>query len=180
MLELYKYTDKEQKQLLDSIVILADTREHDGKNSHILKYFDDNNIKWSKKKLPYADYSFMIPANDDLNIPRDLDFSSKVVIERKANLEELSGNLTSNSERSRIKKEFALAPDNKIVIIENASYANMVDGRYNTNYDKKSFWASYHSIWHEFNIPIIFMPNPAYTPVFIYGYFYYYMRNLLK
>lgn len=180
MLELYRYTEKEKKKLLDSITIICDTREHEGKNDHILRYFDDKKIPWIERKLEYGDYSMMIPADEELNIPRDLDFSSRIIVERKANLEELSGNLTSNSERSRIKKEFALAPDHKIMIVENASYSDMVNGTYNTKYNSKSFWASYHSIWHEFGIPIIFMPDNRYTGLFIRGYFVYYLRNLLK
>lgn len=180
MLELYKYSKSEQDKLLKNIVILVDTREHENKNDHILNFFDSNGIAWENKKLNYGDYSFKVLQNEELNIPRDLDFSSQIVVERKHNLEELSGNLTSQSERSRIKKELALAPKHKVMVVENASYASMVNGEYNTKYAPKSFWASYHSIWHEFDIPIVFMPDQRYTGIFINGYFTYYLRDLLK
>ena len=164
--------------MLNSITIICDTREHDGKNDHILKYFDAKKIPWKKQKLNYGDYSFYIPADETLGIPRDLYFDKDVIIERKNSLEEISGCFTQS--RDRLKKEFALAPKNKVMIIENASYNDMVTGNYNTNYDKKSFWASYHSFWSEFNLPIMFMPDPRFTGCFIRGYFYYYVRNIIK
>ena len=107
MLQLYKYTDGEIEKLLKSMVYLYDTREHDGKNQHILDAWDKMSINYKKKKLNYGDYSFMIPADEKLCIPRDLDFSSKIVVERKASLDEFAKNLTE--ERERIKKEFTLA-----------------------------------------------------------------------
>lgn len=160
------------------MTILVDTRERDGKNDHILSYFDSKYIPWKKQKLDYGDYSFMIPADDKLGIPRDLYFNDKIMIERKANLDELIGNIVKD--RSRLKKEFALAPPTKIMIIENASYADVINGNYMGHYDPKSFYGTIHSFWHEFDIPIIFMPDPKYTGVFIRGYFQYYLRGIIK
>lgn len=178
MLDLYRYTDKQMKEIIDSMIILVDTREHENKNNHILRYFDSKKIKYKKKKLDYGDYSFMIPANDELNIPRDLVFSNKVMVERKASLEEISGNLTK--ERDRLEKELTLAPENKVLIIEAGSYKDMVNGNYNTKYSSKSFWASYHTFWHRYNVPIIFMPDRNYTGLFIRGYFTYYLKEYMK
>lgn len=176
MIELYKYIDKEQKELLKSMVILVDTREQ--KNSHITNYFDSKNIPWKKLKLDYGDYSCMIPANEELGIPRDLYFDNEIIVERKANLDEFASNVTK--ERDRIKKELALAPENKILIIENGSYADMVNGKYRSQYSAQSYIGTFHSFWHEFNIPIIFMPDNTYTGQFIAYYFYYYLRNIIK
>lgn len=163
-------------ELLNSITIVCDTREQ--KNEHVTKFFDSKKIAWTKKKLDTGDYSFFVPKNDELGIPRDLWFDKEICIERKNSLEEISSCLTES--RDRLKKEFALAPNNKVMIIENASYVDMVTGNYNTRYDSKSFWASYHSFWHEFNLPIIFIPDNRYTGVFIRGYFQYYLRDKLK
>lgn len=160
------------------MTILVDTREHDGKNDHILNYFDSKNISWKRYKLDYGDYSFMVPKNEELSIPRDLYFDRRIIIERKANLEEFSGNLTES--RDRIKKEFALAPPKKVLLIENGGYDDMVMGRYNTKYDSKSYWASIHSLWHQFDIPTVFMPDKKFTGMFIRGYFYYYLRDIIK
>ena len=60
------------EELISSMVILVDTREK--VNTHITDYFDKKNIKYKKKALDYGDYSFMLPANESLGIPRDLYF----------------------------------------------------------------------------------------------------------
>lgn len=178
MLGLYHYTEKELNKLLKSITILCDTREHEGKNDHILKWFDEKGIGWKKYKLDYGDYSFFVPADEDLNIPRDLYFDRHIIIERKASLDEFAGNVTE--ERERIKKEFTLAPENKVLLIENGSYADMIEGKYRSKYSSKSYYGTVHSFWHEFNIPVFFMPDPRYSAQFIIGYFYYWFRQQIK
>lgn len=143
-----------------------------------MNYFDSKKISWKKHKLDFGDYSFIIPASEELGILRDLWFDHKIIVERKNSLEEISQCFTES--RDRLKKELALAPENKIMIIEQGSYSDMVNGKYNTRYDQKSFWASYHSFWHEFNLPIIFIPDRNYTGMFIRGYFQYYLRGIIK
>lgn len=178
MLQLYRYTDAEIDQLIKSMIYLYDTREHDGKNQHILSTWDKMGITYKRRKLSYCDYSFMLPKNEELGIPRDLDFSRLVAVERKANLDELAGNMTK--ERERIKKEFALAPKDKVLLIENASYSDMLNGNYRSEYAAKSYWASLHAFWHQYNIPFVFMPNPNESAYFIRGYFQYWLRDFLK
>ena len=91
IISYYKYTDKEIDELILSIIILVDTREK--MNAHITDSFDQNGISYKKKALEYGDYSFALPKNEELSIPRDMYFNKKVCIERKASLEEISGNL---------------------------------------------------------------------------------------
>lgn len=160
------------------MIYLYDTREHDGKNQHILNAWDKMGIAYKRKKLDYCDYSFMIPKNENLGILRDLDFSKLIAVERKSSLDELAGNMTK--ERDRIKKEFTLAPVNKVLLIENASYSDMLNGHYRSDYAAKSYWATLHSFWHKYNIPFVFMPNPQESAYFIRGYFQYWLRNYLK
>lgn len=157
------------------MVILIDTREK--VNDHITETFDKYGIAYKKKALDYGDYSFMIPADKDLSIPRDLLFTHKVVVERKASLEEISGNLTKD--RARFEKELALAPKDKVLLIENARYEDVVDGRYKTDYNKKSFLGTLHSFWFKYNIPIFFLDN-KYSALFIKKYFEYWFKNYLK
>lgn len=158
------------------MVILVDTREK--KADHLLEYFNKAGIAYEEKALDYGDYSFYIPANDKLSIPRAIYFDNSIVVERKGSLEELSGNLTK--ERDRLEKELALSPKTKVMIVENASYADVVTGNYDTKYNNKSFWASLHSFWFKYDIPIVFMPDNNYSGYFIRGYFTYYLRNYLR
>lgn len=176
MLDRFKYTDKEMDRLLQSLVILVDTREQ--KNEHILQYLDKAGVGYKKKALAYGDYSFFIPADESLDIPRDLYFDKEIIVERKGSLEELSNNLTK--ERDRLEKEFCLAPEHKVLLIENATYEDMVTGKYDSKYNNKSFWASLHSFWHKYNIPAFFLADHTYSGFFIRGYFEYYFKNCIR
>lgn len=176
MIGNYRYTDKEKETLLKSIVVLVDTREKE--NLHILDYFDSKNIKYAKKALSQGDYSFYLPANEELSIPRDLLFSGDIVIERKASLEELSGNLSQ--QRDRFEKELSLVKGKIFLLIENANYHDIYNGNYKTDYNKKSFLGSIHSFEHKYELPFFFMPDKKYSAPYIYFTFYYYLRNILK
>lgn len=175
MLDKYKYTDKEQKELLSSMGILVDTRE---KSSHIIEWLDKKRVKYKIQKLDYGDYSFYIPENKQLNIERDLYFDKECVLERKGSLEELSTNLTA--ERDRLKNEFAQHKGKMTLVIEGANYEDICKGNYKSQYNSKSFVASLHSMSSEYNIPFMFIPNKEYTPIFMYYHFYYYLRNIIK
>ncbi len=95
----YKFSVEEIKKLTKSMVVLVDSREK--KNTHILDYFRKQKIAYQVEKLEYGDYSFMVPA---AVAGEDIFFHRDCVVERKASLEELSGNLTG--ERERFEKEF--------------------------------------------------------------------------
>ena len=177
MLEKYKYTEAEQKELLKSIVILVDTREKE--NLHILDYFDKHKIPYKKKALSNADYSFYIPANEKLSIQRDLYYDKEIIIERKRNLEELSMNFCQS--RTRFEEEFATSlAKKKYLLIENANYYDIIDNNYNTKYNNKSFLATLHSFNHKYDLQIGFMPKDEYSAIYIYTTFQYYLRNLIK
>ena len=158
------------------MVIVCDTREQ--KNQHITNYFDSKHVPWKSMKLEYGDYSFYVPKNENLGIPRDIYFDKELTIERKANLDEFASNIVKD--RSRIKKELALAPPNKILVIENATYGDMINGNYMSQYSAKSYYGTVHSFWHEFGMPFIFIEDKKYTGVFIRGYCQYYLKEIIK
>lgn len=175
MIEYYRYTDKEVKTLLKSIVVLVDTREQ--QNSHILGWFDEKKISYKIEKIDTADYSFILPSNPELGIARDLYFTDKISIERKANLEELSGNFTND--RTRIESEFIRHKGKMILLIEKATYEDIVNHNYKTDYQPTSYLATLHSFSERYNIPFTFMKENKYSGEFIYRTFYYWLRNYL-
>lgn len=120
----------------------------------------------------------MIPKNPELNIDRDIFFDKQIIVERKGSLEEISGNLTKD--RDRFEKELSLAPKNKVILIENASYGDLIEGHYKTEYSQASFWASLFTFWHRYNAPVIFMPDNKLTGSWMLGYFKYYLKNNLR
>lgn len=176
MIGQYHYTDGELKTLLKSLTVIIDTREQE--NYHITEYLDKKKIPYKEQKLDFGDYSFMIPANTELGIMRDVYFTNSIVIERKNSLEELSGNLTGD--RARFEAELIRSAGSRIILmIENASYADIVGHRYNTQYEPKSFLATLktYEVRHNLNINFI---SQACSGNFIYHTFYYYLREYLK
>lgn len=176
MFKRYKYTDKEKNELLKSLTILVDTREK--VNSHITNYFFQKGIAFKSKALTNGDYSFYIPANPELNIDRDLYFDKDIMIERKHNLEEISGNITQN--RARFEEELATYSGKKYLLIENANYEDIINHNYDTDISPKAFIATLHSYNHRYGLQVFFMPHEQFSPVYIYGTFTYYLKSMLK
>lgn len=176
MIEHYKYTEKELTTLLKSIVVLVDSREKE--NKHVIGYLDSKKIPYKTKALDQGDYSFYLPQNEELDIPRDMYFDKKVVVERKGSLDELANNL--GKERARFEKELSTSPSTKVLLIENETYSDVVNHNYRSDYSVKSYLASLHIFWHRYNIPVFFMPDANNSGTFIYGYFYYYLKEYLR
>ena len=173
----YRYTDNELDQLLDSLTVLVDTREKNP--DHLLDYFDQQGISYIDRKLEYGDYSFMLPANKDLGIVKDVYFTDSIAIERKADLNELSGNLAQK--RQQFENELLRADQSKFILLveDPQGYENIVNHNYKTKYKPKSYLGSLLAFEHRYNITIQFLA-PAYTGQFIRYEFYYYLREYLK
>lgn len=167
------YTEKELKQILDSMVILVDTREN--ANGHIIDFFNSKKIKYKSKKLDYGDYSVMVPCNPELGIMKDTFFDDEIVIERKGSLTELSGNLTKD--RERFEKELIRKKDAKfLLMVEDGSWEDIQSGAYNTQYTPASFYATLNAYIARFNITVNFVTK-YYAPIFIYGILKYHLRE---
>ena len=176
MIQLYKYTKTELEMLIKTMVILIDSREK--VNTHITSYFDKQGITYKEYKLDYGDYSFMLPANKTLGIEREIYFDKEFAIERKANLEELSNNLTQG--RERLENEFIRAHNTKLMlVIEDNKYDDIIKHKYNTKYNPKSFIASLMCFQHRYSINMVFIPKEA-MGNYIYYTFYYYLYEYFK
>lgn len=80
---------------MNNIIIEVDTRNK--KDDFVTKYFDKNRIKWIRNKLYTGDIKL-------LN-------STDVIIDLKANLEEMAHNLCNTQEHLRIKREIDRAKE---------------------------------------------------------------------
>ena len=125
-----------------SLIVLVDSREK--KNSHILEYFAKQRIAYEETKLDYGDYSFYIPeeaAGEDIYFHRD------IVIERKASLEELSGNLSQD--RERFEKEFLKAGNDGckvyLMIEEPGGYSSVIAHKYRTEMNPAADMISFNA-----------------------------------
>lgn len=102
----YRFTDKEIKEIKKNLTILVDTREQ--ANEHIIKWFEDNKVKYKIMKLEYGDYSACLPIGSFKGQQRDIYFYNDIVIERKASIYELIGNLRNKKTNlSEIEPEIA-------------------------------------------------------------------------
>lgn len=170
------YTESEMKAILKNITIICDTREK--KDSHISEWFRQRNVPFKKQKLNYGDYSFMIPANTFMGTMRDMYFDKEVVIERKAHLDELSGNLAQH--RDRFEHEWLRSKDSrKILLIEKGSLSDVWDGNYGTQFKPASYMASLLTFQARYGLEVMFI-NQSYSAQLIYGIFYYHLKELLE
>ena len=158
---MYKYTDKEIKSIVKNAMIIVDTREQ--KNKHITDYFDRKGIKWCNEKLDHGDYSIKVESPAAC---RDFYLTDIISIERKANLEELSGNLTHN--RDRFNAEFLRAKGKIYLLIENANYEDIEYGNYNTKFNKDSFRASLNAFEQRYDLHVHYQKDTSASGYYIY------------
>lgn len=83
------------KNDLLEIIIEMDTRNQ--KDNYVTDYFDKHNIKWIRNKLYSGDVKLL---ND-----------TRIIIDLKANLEEISHNLCNSQEHARIHRELDRAKE---------------------------------------------------------------------
>ena len=137
----YKFKDKEIATIKKNLVVLIDTREQ--RNEHIKEFFEKKNINFKIHKLDYGDYSVMIPKNAVEGLTRDIYFDKDIVIERKANIDELASNFKEDG--VRIKTEMAHINKYNIrsdLFIEDPNYDfNIRSGNYRSNYKPESLYA---------------------------------------
>jgi len=159
--------------LLKTIVILIDTREQE--NKHITDYLEQRGLTYKSLKLDYGDYSLMLPKNEEYGIAYDmrLDFA----VERKHNLEEVSGNFSK--ERNRIEEELWRGNGKMFVLIEDGSLEKIIKHDYKTDYNEKSFRATIWSFNHRYNVPFYFVEK-EYSPMVILEILIYKLREMLK
>ena len=177
MLNRRKYIDLEIQKILKHMSILVDSREKS--NSHLLNYWDKHGIKYEVMGIPAGDYSFALESIPELDLPHKQFFYNDIIIERKNSLEELSGCFSQTRERFNDEWSRCYAK-RKYLLVENNTYDDLVNGRYNTKYNSKSFLGSLHSFNAKYGLEVVFMPNKELSPVFILATFQYYLRYLIK
>jgi ERCC4-type nuclease len=171
--EHYYYSEREAKTLLKSMIILIDTRER--QNSWITDYFSIKGVEFKSFKLDSGDYSVMLPANPELGIVRDFYFNRQIFIERKASLEELSQNLAQS--RERFINEFLRCGDcRKFLMVERGNWGDIITGNYKTEFAPNSYFASLLAFQQRYGLNVSFVDR-KHAGQFIYGTFYYFLRE---
>lgn len=144
------------EECLKSMVILVDTREQP--SARAKRRYAAFPCPHRRQTLDYGDYtySFILPDGRELH-PDGTRAKGSAIIERKMGLEELSSCLTH--ERKRFEAEFERAVENHSAIYlltENATWENLINGRYRTKFSSKSYFASITAFMARYGIQIIF------------------------
>lgn len=119
------YTNFDIEQCMESMVLLVDTREQPTKRLN--DRLEATGLPYERQKLDSGDYSCMctLPGGEVL------DFSSRVVVERKMNLDELC--MCFGKERPRFEREFERAAESgtKIyLLVEGDNWEKVYNGKY--------------------------------------------------
>lgn len=142
---------------LRSMSILIDTREKPtGKQSE--RRYAAFGCDHGRQKLNYGDYTYncLLPSGRPL-FEKGQAINPDVVIERKMNLEELSQCFCQD--RKRFEREMQRATDSgaKVyLLVENATYENLLNGKYKTRFNPVAFSASLFAWVARYNITPIF------------------------
>lgn len=136
--------------------ILIDTREQPTERA--LKRYQSFGVPYRRQKLDYGDYTynFILPTGKEL-YKVDIPVKGSVMIERKMNLEELSSCFTHD--RQRFEAEFERAKKEGCsvwLLVENANWENLLNGKYKTKFNSNAFTASLLSWSIKYDIKIVF------------------------
>lgn len=157
--------------------ILCDTREQ--KNDHILKAFEKNDVNYKKQKLDFGDYA----------IESDDGFRPNLVIERKANLDELIGNIFEKCDEgiscNRIHKEIIRCiscETRMIILIEDPEwYPKLLKGEFRSKANPKAVTGLVISLLAKYSYYLTIMSvDKKYTASFINNILKYELKEQLK
>ncbi len=143
-------TPFELKSALETMTLYVDSREQATEN--LKKRLEQTGLPWERRKLDFGDYSCKCTVNGET-----LDFSTKAVIERKYDLTELC--TCFGKERGRFQREFERAKSvgaRIYLLVENANWENIFNGKYNSKYNPSALVASLLAWQIRYDMRIIF------------------------
>ena len=146
----------DQKRVLDSFVVLRDTREQDTPRAR--RRYKALGVPCERATLSYGDYTYNATLPDGSMIfDQGQTIASKCVIERKESLAELAQCFTRD--RKRFQNEFCRARDNQAkiyLLIENGSIENLLNGKYRSKFNPNAFVASLVAWLVRYDMTILF------------------------
>lgn len=146
----------EETNMLESMVVLIDTREQP--TDRAKKRYDSLEAPYERRTLSYGDYSYnaQLPSGDWLFDEKEV-VSGYAVVERKMHLDELASCFTHS--RERFEREFQRAKDHNariFLLVENASWENLLAGKYRSKFNPKAFLASLCAWLVRYDIQLVF------------------------
>ena len=143
-------------QMLESMVILTDTREQP--TDRAAKRYEAFKFPHRKATLSYGDYAYnaQLP-NGEWLYDESKTIEAGAVVERKMNLDELASCLTRF--RERFEREFKRAWENGaniFLVVENANWEALLSGKYRSRFNPSAFFGSLTSWIVRYDIKVIF------------------------
>ena len=169
-----KYTNFEVEKMLESMAIIADTREQP--TARFRKRMKATGRPWERQKLDYGDYSAVW---EDLGGNKK-SLLSIVAIERKMNLDECC--MCFSKERKRFEREFerAKADGARIwLIIEEASWEKVFGAEYRSKLNPDSLIGSLLAWSIRYDLRLIFC-EPKDTGKLIFKILRYELKERLE
>lgn len=156
----------EEKQMLDSMMILVDTREQPTEKA--VRRCKRFGCPYERRTLDYGDYTYnaRLP-NGKLIFEGSESVRGLCVIERKMSLDEIAGNFTRG--RDRFVREFERASENNArvyLIIENGNWEKLLKHKYKSRMSVEAFKASVNAWMVRYNANVTFCEE-ATTPILI-------------
>lgn len=145
-----------QQAVLDSFEIVVDTREQDTERARKrLQAFD---APYIRAKLNYGDYGYNATLPNGQKLFDDTKpINPPCSIERKMSLDELENCFTRG--RDRFRREFERAQEKGArvyLICENATWENLINGRYRSKMKPQAFLASLEAFMVRYNLNVTF------------------------
>lgn len=149
---------------ISSIKILVDTREQDTERAR--RRYSMLPCPYARLALPFGDYSYTFRHPNGLETP----MGGKFAIERKMSLDELASCFTHD--RERFEREFERSVKvgaDMVLIVENATYENLLNGKYRSRFRPDAFIASLVAWELRFGFRVVMCKEET-TPRLIYEY----------
>lgn len=146
----------DQKAVLKTFSVIADTREQPTDKSK--RRYESIGVPVERATLDYGDYTYNAVLPDGRQI---YDINQRICpvisIERKESLDELAQCFTRS--RDRFRREFQRAAEHNarvFLICENATYENLINGRYRSRFNANAFIGSITAYMVRYNMGLLF------------------------
>ena len=156
----------EIETVLESFVIIADTREQDTERAR--KRYKAFSVPVQRAMLDYGDYTYNATLPDGTqiyDIRRKL--KPKISVERKMDLDELAHCL--GKDRKRFEAEFRRAKEadaRMVLVVEDANWENLLNGRYQSRLNPKAFFSSISAWAIRYDLNVLFCKSET-SPILI-------------
>ena len=142
--------------MLKTFRILVDSREQPSKRAEAR--YKSFGSPYERATLSYGDYTYnaTLPGGADIFNVSDT-VKPLCCVERKMNLDELAQCFTHS--RERFEREFLRAKENSAriyLLVENASWENLLNGKYRSKFNAKAFEASVIAWQIRYNLQLYF------------------------